>query len=126
VKGTQVSSDKNLLRRGFGPPDKRFENPDGSATSRVFKLRQKDKGKLSVDVKELTTIEKAVIDKSKFLLFEISVLSVNNIGLSAIHEPSTLEEDGIENSAHAAILGLDEDDDIKPGLLARASKRLRF
>jgi hypothetical protein len=122
----RVDSDKNLYRRGFGPPDKKFLNPDGSATSRLFKLRTKDEGKLSVDVKELTSKQISVNDVNKFVLFEISVKSVEETDLSAYHDPLTEQEHGIENPAHAYIWGLDMDDDIKPGLLARASKRIWF
>ncbi|MGV3767286.1 MAG: hypothetical protein ACO1NW_14225 [Chitinophagaceae bacterium] len=126
MNGTKVLSINHLYRRGFGPPDKRFLNPDGSATSRLFKLRAKDEGKLSVDVKEMTTPDQAVIDPTKFILFEIPVRGVSEIKLDAIHDPLTLEEHGVENLAHALILGIDDDDDVKPGLLARMSKRIDF
>jgi hypothetical protein len=45
-----VAEDEWLFRRSW-LPEKKFLNPDGSATSRVFKLKEKDKGELSVDVK---------------------------------------------------------------------------
>lgn len=122
----KVDSGNNLYRRGFGPPDKRFLNPDGSATSRVFKLRKIDEGRLSVDVKEMTTKEIAVKDVGKYILFEISVKSVEDIGLSAYHDALTKEKNDIENPAHAYIWGLDIEDEIKPGLLARASNRVWF
>ncbi len=51
LKGQKVSSDWHLYRRGFGPPDR-------TATSRALKLREKGKGKPSVDVKEMTTAAK--------------------------------------------------------------------
>ena len=124
MKGKLVESKFSLLRRAFGPPDRRFENPDGSATSRVFKPRPIDAGKLSVDVKELTSIEKAIIDKSKFILYEIKVAKVEEIGLATIHDPLSLDPDGIENPAHALIVTIDNDDDITPGLLAKASNRI--
>ena len=124
MKGTKVLSVNHLYRRGFGPPDKRFLNPDGTATSRLFKLRPKDKGRLSVDVKEMTTVEKAIGNPGNFVLFEIPVCEVEALDLETIHDPLTAEEHGIENNAHALILGVHEDDDIKPGLLARASKRI--
>ena len=44
--------------------ERKYMNPDGTATSRVFKLRDKDNGQLSVDVKSLTTSEQAVGDSS--------------------------------------------------------------
>jgi hypothetical protein len=120
MKKGKVSFDKNLYRRGFGPPDKRYLNPDGSATSRVFKLREKDNSKLSVDIKEMISKEDSVGDLDKFVLFEISVVSVESIELSAYHEPIP------NNTAHAYIWGLNIDDDIKPGQLARLSRRVIF
>jgi hypothetical protein len=118
VKGQNVSSLYTLYRRSYGLPAKRFCNPDGSATSRVFKLREKDKGELSVDIKELTTVESAIVNKTSFMLFEIPVSSVLKLNLSAIHDPLT------DNDAHAYIGGLDINDDIKPSQLAKASKKV--
>lgn len=120
MKEKNVPVDKHLYRRGFGPPDKRYTNPDGSATSRAFKLREKDNGNLSVDVKEMISKEDAIRDVNRFVLFELSVASVEKLELSVLHDPVE------ENPAHACIWGLDIDDDIKPGLLARASKRVFF
>lgn len=122
----RVASIYNLLRRAFGPPDKRFLNPDGSATSRVFKLRDKDNGELSVNVKEMTTIEGTINDPQKFVLFEISVIAVETLGLSAHHDPLNEKDHGFSNPAHAYIWGLDINDDVKPGLLARASRRVHI
>ena len=126
MKGEKVASDKNLFRRGYGPPNKHYLNPDGSATSRVFRLREKDEGSLSVDVKEMTTPKKSIGDESKFVLFEVAVSIVEQISLVTLHDPLTLEEHGRDNPAHALILGLEIEDDIKPGLLARASRRVYF
>jgi hypothetical protein len=61
-----------LYRRGYSSPEKKYMNPDGTATSRVFKLREKDHGELSVDVKSMTTVEASVGDASQFMLFEIA------------------------------------------------------
>ena len=72
----------------------------------------------------MTTVSNAVIDPTKFVLFEVSVAAVENIGLSAVHDPLSIADDGIENDAHASIVGLDDEDEIKPGLLARASRRI--
>ncbi len=126
IKGEKVLSERNPYRRVFGPPDKRFLNPAGSATSRAFVLKPKDEGKLSVDVREMTTPEMAVIDKMRFVLFEISVRKVENLSLAVIHDPLTLEMDNIENPSHALILGLQEDDEITPSLLAKLSNRVYF
>ncbi len=117
-----VSEDEWLYRRCY-LPEKKFMNPDGTATSRVFKLREKDNGELSVDVKSMTTPEKSVGDKSKFFLFEIQnkvVLQIGELGLSTYHDPIS---DG-SNNAHAVIIGISLEDDITPGLLAKASKKV--
>lgn len=101
---------------------KNYLNPDGTATSRVFKLREKDEGRLSVDVKSMTTPEKSIADSSRFLLFEILNQTVLQFSLETIHDPLL---DG-SNDAHAVILGLTMEDDILPGMLARNSQRVRF
>ena len=113
-----------LFRRSWAKPDKNYLNPDGTATSRVFKLREKDNGELSVDVKSLTTAERAIGDPSQFMLFEIRVQAVLEIGLGAFHDPETLEEHGRENPAHAVILGMSMWDEIFPGELARKSRKV--
>jgi hypothetical protein len=113
-----VDLSESLYRRSFLNPLKKFMNLDGSATSRVFKLRGKDKGELSTDVKSLTTPEKSIGDINKHLLFEIEVAKVVLIGLTAKHDPVE------DNPAHSFIWGMNEEDDIFPGLLARKSKRV--
>ena len=95
-------------------------NPDGSATSRVFKLREKDQGELSVDISSLTTKEKSVGDTSKFILFDIANKSVNQLNLETYKDPLW----DSSNDAHAVIVGLDINDDIKPSLLAKKSIRI--
>ena len=95
-------------------------NPDGTATSRVFKLREKDVGELSVDVKSMTTVEVSIGDPDKYYLFEVPNEAVVEIELKSYHDPL---EDG-SNDAHAVIIGMSIEDDIKPGILARKSKRV--
>jgi len=108
------------LRRGYSTPQKNFLNPDGTATSRVFKLREKDEGELSVDVRSLITYERAIFDKNKYVLFEIANQDVHDMGLKSYHSPLP---DG-SNDAHAVIIGMKMGDDTYPGLLARKSKRV--
>lgn len=116
-----VSTQEWIYRRGYCTPVKKYMNPDGSATSRVFKLRPVDNGELSVNVKSMTTPELSVGDQLKYFLFEISNQSVLEIAdLNTLHDPLP---DGT-NNAHAVIIGMSEEDDIKPGLLARKSKRV--
>jgi hypothetical protein len=119
VKGTPLHPDEWLLRRGHNSPLKNYLNPDGTATSRVFKLRAKDNGSLSVDVKSLTHYGKAARDVSKFILFELANKMVLDTGLTSEYDPLP---DG-SNDAHAVILGMEEDDEILPRKLAGLSRR---
>ncbi len=115
-----VKTEEWLYRRGYCSPVQRYMNPDGSATSRVFKLRPKDDGKLSVDIKTLTTPEIAIGDATRFFLFEIYNEIVESLGLKTYHDPLP---DGT-NDAHAIVVGMQAEDEILPGLLARRSKRV--
>jgi hypothetical protein len=115
-----VEINQSLLRRGYSTPEKKYMNPDGTATSRVFKLRQQDNGELSVDVESLTTLEKALQDSDKYILFRLENKSVVEVGLQTYHAPLS---DG-SNDAHSVIVGMSIDDDILPGMLARASRRI--
>ena len=99
-------------------------NPDGTATSRVFKLRESDKGELSVEVKSMTTSAAAVQDNQKFMLFEIPNHYVLDFGLRTEHDPLPNEQSDEDNPAHAVIIGMDMEDEITPGLLAKASRRV--
>lgn len=115
----RVDISESLLRRGR-LPEKKYLNPDGSAHSRVFKLREKDEGELSVDVESLTTPEKSIIDSSEFMLFVVPNKHVISIGLNSFHAP--LPDN--TNDAHAVIVGMTLEDDILPKLLAQESKRV--
>ena len=121
-KGDPVSIKEWLYRRSYCLPERKYCNPDGTATSRVFKLREKDNGRLSVDIKSLTTPEKCIMDSSKFILFEISNEIVEKQGLKTIHDPL---DDGT-NDAHALLIGMSMEDDVVPGILARKSLRVIF
>jgi hypothetical protein len=119
----EVSIDKWLYRRSFCDPFKKYLNPDGSATSRCFKLRDKDNGELSVDVQSLTTPEIAILDRTKYLLFELpneAVLSISAPKLTTYYDPLPAGK----NDSHAVIVGMTIDDDVSPGILARATKRV--
>jgi len=123
-KDGKVPLEEWVYRRGYNTPVHKFMNPDGTATSRVFKLRPKDEGKLSVDVKSLTTAALSIGAPDKYFLFEVSVKNIASIGLDTWYDPLTLAEHGVENPAHAYISGLDEDDDILPVQLASFSRRV--
>lgn len=120
-----VDPEEWLYRRGHSTPEKKYMNPDGSATSRVFKLRPIDEGELSVDVKSMTTPQNSVNDSSKYFLFELpnqAVLDITTAELTTFHDPL---KDG-SNDAHAVIVGMTMEDDITPGLLAKASRRVHI
>ncbi len=118
---TPVSTEEWLYRRGYSTPVKKYMNPDGTATSRVFKVRPQDNGELSVDVKSLSNASKSLGDPFKYFLFEIKNAFILEIeSLVTLHDPLP---DGT-NDAHAVIIGMSLGDDITPGLLARASKRV--
>lgn len=121
-KGDVLPVNEWLYRRGYSTPEKRFCNPDGTATSRVFKPREKDGGQLSVDMKSMTSAEKAVKDKNTYFLFEIKNQSVEDAGFITIYDPI---DDG-SNDAHSLIIGLRMDDELGPALLARRSRRVYF
>ena len=42
MNGVKVKIDETLFRRSYSNPLKKYLNPDGSATSRVFALRETD------------------------------------------------------------------------------------
>ena len=112
-----VGVDEWLLRRGRSSPEWKFMNPDGSATSRVFKLRAIDDGELSVDVESLTTPAVLIKDASAFMLFRIANLKVLELKLQTFHAP--MPDD--TNDAHAVIVGMRIEDDILPRMLAQSS-----
>lgn len=119
MNNTPVADHENLYRSIYRTPWHRYVDPDGRPTSRNFKLRPKDAGKLSVDVSSLTTPEQSVRDLNKFALTSLANVDVRAIGLSTFHDPCTIKEHGFENPAHAYIWGMDEEDDIAPALLAQ-------
>jgi len=119
-KGDSISPSEWLYRRGYCTPERKYCNPDGTATSRVFKLREQDEGKLSVDLKSKTTPISSVGDPSKYFLFELKNSTVKEIGLDSIYDPL---DDGV-NDAHSLIIGMSLDDEVAPGYLARKSKRV--
>lgn len=116
----EIKPDSLLIRRYYTPFSK-YMNSDGTPTSRVFKPRPKDEGKLSVDLKDYTNYDKAVSDENKFFMCEVLNSTVLDIKLTTIHDPLP---NGV-NDAHALVLTFDEDDDIKPGLLARKARIIK-
>ena len=116
----EIKENSLLLRRYYTPFSK-YMNEDGTPTSRVFKPRTKDDGKLSVNLKSYTTYEKTIGEENRFFISEVSNAVVIEIKLTTEHDP--LEDNS--NEAHALISPFDEDDDIKPGQLARAARIIK-
>lgn len=58
------------------------------------------------------------------MLFEIANNDVLEAGLMTYHDPLTADVHGIDNPAHAVIIGLSLDDDVLPGVLARKSRKV--
>ena len=107
-----------LWRRTYFDPPHKYFNPNGSPTSRAFKLREKDNGQLSVDVKSRSSPEKSVGDATRFILLEVVAQVVYEVGLYAQFDPLP------ENPAHAFIGGMDLEDDLKPKLLAEKAYKI--
>lgn len=119
MNDSPVADDETLYRSIYRTPWHKYVDPGGRPTSRNFKLRPKDEGKLSVDAASLTTPEQSVRDLSKFALASLAQTDVKAIGLSTFYDPCTIADHGFDNPAHAYIWGIDEDDDLKPALLAQ-------
>ena len=119
-RGDKVASGAYLYRRGYNSPERKYLNPDGSATSRVFKLREKDKGKLSVDIQSLTTPEKAVLDPTQYNLFILKNQVVESIGLETIYDADYQAKD----RSHCLIIGMEFNDETKPAYLVKQSRKI--
>jgi hypothetical protein len=113
-----VAASEFLWRRTYFDPIHKYFNPNGSPTSRAFKLREKDNGQLSVEVKSLSSPEKSVGDANKFMLLELSAQAVYDLDLFAQYDPLP------ENPAHAYIGGMELEDDLKPKLLAEKAYKI--
>ena len=119
-KGDVIPDEEILLRRVFAR-DKKYIDLIGKPTSRAFTPRPKDDGKLSVDIKSLTTYAAAIRDEQRFALFTIHVAFAKSLGLNCIYDPLTLITDGIDNIAHSLVIGIPTEDESISGLLARNS-----
>ena len=123
-KGDKVSVEELLLRRVY-KSDKRYRHPiTGRPSSRAFAPRPRDEGKLSVDIESLTTLEKAINDPIRFVLYRISTALVYRLGLDCIYDP--IQSETMENLAHAIVIGFKENDESVPGILARKSELINF
>jgi hypothetical protein len=129
--GEPVAIAEMLYRRYFAKKPRQLV--DGLLPhSRIFKARDKDEGKLSMDVKSLTTPEASVGNSVEWALFELSnehVLQIPDMqgtNLQSIHDPLPNAESAIENPAHCLVFHVDPDDDITPKMLAKIASRVQF
>lgn len=118
-KGDRLDNNENLLRRVYRSDRRYIDKKTGCPTSRAFAPRPKDNGKLSVEIERLTTYEKAVIDSSRFVLFEFLVQIAYSLGLDCIYDPVDNK-----NMAHALITGFPLGDESIPGILARKTHKV--
>ena len=114
-KGDLVSVEETLLRRVYKSDKHYIDKRTGRPTSRAFAPRPKDEGRLSVDIKSLTSFFEAIGDERRFLLFSILSKIVYDLNLQCIYDPEDY------NLAHALITGFDPNDESIPGILARTS-----
>lgn len=119
-RGDVINSEELLYRRGYNSPEKKYLNPDGTATSRVFKLREKDAGGLSVDLASLTTPEAAVLDPNLYNLFQVSNGVVEAIELQTMYDANF----AAQKNSHCIIVGMQMDDETKPAYLAKNSTKI--
>lgn len=95
----QIKENDNLLRRVPKRPP--YIN-DGKISSAAFKPSKRDKGEnngLSVDIENLTTYQKSIINENEYNLYKISAEIPLKMGLECKHDPI------INNDAHALIIG---------------------
>ncbi len=99
VQTEKVKDEDRLLRRVWYPSPSHVRD-DMTVTSLAFKLRKnKNETGLSVDIERLTTLDKAIIDISRFRLFRITTANVRFLGCECSHLPES------DNYAHAEITG---------------------
>lgn len=120
-----VDLDANFYRRVYRSDKRYIIKQTGRPTSRAFSPSPKDEGKLSVDLTSLTTPEVSVLDDNRFCLWEFSNVLIRGIDLRAIYNPIlTEEQDGFNNPAHCLVIGIEEEDESKAGILARNARRV--
>lgn len=114
-----------FFRRVFWKDRRYIDKKIGKFTSRSFTPRPKDDGKLSVDLKRLTTVEKSLnYQPERFILGTIINEDVLSLGLKFIYDPTNVKDDGFDNIAHCVIKGIPEDDESIAGILARKFEKI--
>lgn len=127
-RGDLITEPQEVFYRRVFRKDKRYiDKKTGRFTSRAFTPRPKDEGKLSVDLKRLTTVEKSLsYQPDRFVLGTLFNKDVLYLQLKSIYDPTNIEDDGFDNIAHCVIQGIPEDDESIAGILARKSKKVEL
>jgi hypothetical protein len=77
-----------------------YIKPDGSVTSLAFKTKRGEDG-LSVDLERFSTVEKSILDSSKFALYSLNVGIIRQIKPDKMDVEHNPQED---NEAHCLII----------------------
>lgn len=118
TKGEKVSESEWLLRRVYRHDRKHTDRTTGLPNSRAFAPRPKDEGKLSVNIKSLSSYLESIVAERNFRLFMFSASVVYKLKLSCIYDPLP------DNNAHALVSGFDSEDESAPGIIARSAKEV--
>ncbi|TVR82337.1 MAG: hypothetical protein EA412_01590 [Chitinophagaceae bacterium] len=94
----KIKDNDLLLRRIIHAPPDFIIKPDGTPSSSNFSI-SKDEDGLSVDIKRLTTYEKAAIDYKVYKLYGLTASFTHSLNLENVHAPLR------DNPAHALIKG---------------------
>jgi hypothetical protein len=127
-KGDVITNKNEVFYRRVFRKDKRYiDKNTGKLLSRAFTPRPKDEGMLSVDLKRLTTIEKALnFEPQRFVIGTILNADVISLNMKSIYDPTTKEVEGYDNIAHCLIGEIPEDDESIAGILARKSNKIEI
>lgn len=125
-KGDLITDSKEIFYRSVFRKDKRYiDKKTGKFTSRAFSPRPKDQGKLSVDLKRLTTIENSLNNQpERFVLGTIVNKDVLSLNLESVYDP--IKDEQFDNLAHCLIIGIPEEDESIAGILARKSEKIEI
>lgn len=99
MSGKPVEDHEHVWRR----VNRNDVNASGAPPPRAFRPRPTDHGKLSVNVRLLTTYNESILDANLWCLFELKVSNVISLGLSCIHDPIDATNTLPANQAHAYI-----------------------
>lgn len=89
-------TDKDRLLRRVPNPHPSYIRPDGSITSFAFKLKRGERG-LPVDLERLTTHSKSIQDVTRFRLYTLSKINIEQHDLEYEYDPQP------DNAAHSRL-----------------------